>query len=553
MSYASLIPLLVSIGVVPASETGSAISGAFAGIAVAGGGWLQLEGVLLVFFAAIGLRSLLGYVSAVVSVHYVAGLVDHLRRRVYVAFSRASWLYLTTASHATQTHALTDLVERVGSVVLSFIMFGSALVMMAAGIAMAFLVSPMLTATITGVVVLLAIPTGLLHASGFRHGKSSLEAMQRLYESLGSRMSGVKLAKAFGIECVLENDFGQISDRYRHSVVAIGENSARLKLLQDLAGAAALAILVYVGIRVIAVPSMEVVLLIVISARLLPLVTTVQTTLRTLVGLLPAYNSLHQQETSARIVAEAPAVQGQRISVGSSIELRDVSFSYPQSSHGPVLRRVSLTIPARSVFAIMGVSGSGKSTLADIIAGLLVPDEGELLIDGTPISAARRAGWRGGVAYVPQDASLFHDTIRANLIVGAREATEEEIWHSLECVQAGSLVRAQPEGLNTIVGERGARLSGGQRQRLRLASAVLRKPELLVLDEATNALSPGDEIGIIAKLQRELETTTVVVIAHRESSLRWASAAVLLSQGTVVTSGTTEEVLASYNSLFREF
>src|SRR5262249_33362191 len=201
------------------------------------------------------------------------------------------------------------------------------------------------------------------------------------------------------------------------------------------------------------------------------------------------------------------------------IEIRDICFAYPGDSNGPVLKHVSLKVPARSAFAILGISGAGKSTLADIIAGLIIPDSGMVIVDGCEVTPETRPNWRGTVAYVPQDAPLFDDSVRANLTLGAREATDEEIWHCLEQVNAADLVRALPGGLQATVGERGVRLSGGQRQRLRLASALLRRPELLILDEATNALSPNDERAIVTGLRRLLDRMTIIVIAHRHSSI----------------------------------
>ena len=186
------------------------------------------------------------------------------------------------------------------------------------------------------------------------------------------------------------------------------------------------------------------------------------------------------------------------------------------------------------------------------MAGLIPPDEGQVVIDGVPLDNASRAHWRASVAYVPQDAPLFHDTLRANLRIGARRASDAEIWASLETVHAAELVRSLPEGLDTLAGDRGVRLSGGERQRLRLASALLRKPQLLILDESTNALSPDDEARIIASLQavRGAMTVamsvamTVILIAHRTTSVMWTDRVLVVRDGRIVADGPPAEVLA---------
>ena len=145
---------------------------------------------------------------------------------------------------------------------------------------------------------------------------------------------------------------------------------------------------------------------------------------------------------------------------------------------------------------------------------------------------------------------MFDDSIRANLTVAARDATDGEIWNCLEIVEAADLVRGLEQGLDTRVGDRGARLSGGQRQRLRLASALLKKPELLLLDEATNALGPGDERTIVGNLRRLLSSMTIVVIAHRKSSVAWTDSGILLKDGKVAASGPTGALLASAGGIF---
>src|SRR5690606_21964199 len=200
--------------------------------------------------------------------------------------------------------------------------------------------------------------------------------------------------------------------------------------------------------------------------------------------------------------------------------------------------------------AIVGPSGGGKSTVADVLIGLLAPDEGEVLVDGEPLTDAQRPAWRRRVAYVAQDVFLFHDTVRANLLLADPDADDARLWEALEAASAG-FVKDLPDGLDTVVGDRGTRLSGGERQRLALARALLREPELLVLDEATSSLDAVNEARVQEAIRRLHGRTTMVVIAHRLATVRDADAIHVLVDGRITESGTWAELVGRPDGVFR--
>ena len=218
-----------------------------------------------------------------------------------------------------------------------------------------------------------------------------------------------------------------------------------------------------------------------------------------------------------------------------------VSVKYPSliTARGHhALREIDFVIPARSTVAVVGPSGSGKSTLADLIMGLVTPDDGTILIDGKPLTGELIYNWRSSIGYVPQENFLFNDTIRGNLLLVRPGASEEEIWDALRQAAADSFVASFPEGLETVVGDRGIRLSGGERQRIALARALLRKPTVLILDEATSSLDRENERRILDAIEGLHGELTMVIIAHRLSTIRRADSIVVLEQGRIVETGT---------------
>jgi ATP-binding cassette subfamily C protein len=181
----------------------------------------------------------------------------------------------------------------------------------------------------------------------------------------------------------------------------------------------------------------------------------------------------------------------------------------------------------------MGGSGEGKTTLVDLLVGLLKPASGEVLIDDTPLKGHRRTTWRRSIGYVPQEVLLFHDTIQRNVTLGAEAVTREDVEWALEAAGALEFVRALPEGLDQVVGERGTELSGGQRQRISIARAIVTRPDLLILDEATTALDPETERSVCDALRRLAETITIVAISHQPAIKAVADQILEVSGGEV--------------------
>jgi ATP-binding cassette subfamily C protein len=198
------------------------------------------------------------------------------------------------------------------------------------------------------------------------------------------------------------------------------------------------------------------------------------------------------------------------------------------------VQNLDLVIAPGEIVGVTGPSGAGKTTFADLLVGLIRPQSGTISIGGRPLDGAVLAAWRRSLAYVAQDAFLFHDTLRRNLRWAAPAADEAALWRALSLVGADARARRLPEGLDTIVGERGALLSGGERQRFALARAILRAPRLLVLDEATSALDLDSETAVLSRLLELDPAPTIVVIAHRPESLRLSGRLLTFAGGRLI-------------------
>lgn len=226
-----------------------------------------------------------------------------------------------------------------------------------------------------------------------------------------------------------------------------------------------------------------------------------------------------------------------------SLELKDVSFAY-EDSEAMALRNLTLTVKPGEYVGIVGQSGSGKSTLIDVILGLLLPTRGEVLFNGAPMRE-HWSDWRKVVGYVPQDIYLIDESIRRNVALDIRDENIDDraVEAALRAAQLWDFVETLPSGLNTEVGERGVRLSGGQRQRLGIARALYRNPKVLLFDEATSALDNQTESDVVASIEQLRGERTVIIVAHRLSTVRDCDKLYMLEAGRIVRTGRFDEVV----------
>lgn len=444
-------------------------------------------------------------------------LVDAWRARLVRAVAGASWRRLQELRHSRLEFAVTSEVGRLAIGSDRLLRGAVAALQLAVQVALAFALSPLLSLIALGVVALgapLLIP---LLGKARRHGEElSVDGLKRQH-TFSEFLAGMKLAKAHDAEARYAAAHNAVSATMRGRSLAFLDAQLRGHNAFQLAAGLAAAVLLVLGLTVVETPPAVLSALLVLLARIAGPAQQLAMGAQSMMTMLPAVGSLAELE--AELGAGAPQLRPQPARTGvdspAAIGFRDLTYHAPGRSE-PVLRGIDGAIGAGEFVALFGASGAGKTTLADIVLGLVEPDGGELLLDGAKVStAADRAALRAQVAYVPQDPFLFDQTIRENLAWAAPEADEAAMWRALAKAEADGFVRGMPHGLDTAVGDRGARLSGGERQRICLARALIGRPRLLILDEATNALDRAVEDRLWRTLAGLRGEVTLLIIAHR--------------------------------------
>ena len=491
---AMIVPLLYVTGLAGAADAQNPIVDSVVRVAAWIGVELTLPTVLGVFLALALVRTATGWQRQRLLARIRLGFVDRLREDLYASTAGAKWAQLARWRPSDIHHTLTSDVRRAGQGVNLLFQLTVGAVLALAQIAIAVLLAPLISlgALLAGGALLLL--TGPLVRHSGRRGAQLTRGNRKLYATVADFLAGLKLVKSHNAEARHVGAFTAAARAMRQSQLASTAIGQAARAALDLGAAATVAALVYFVVTNTGLSLPELLVLVFVFVRLMPALIRLQQAAQQLANTLPAYVHATDVQRRLREAAETPADAGEAPLVfRKALKMRNVSFAYAGAPDRPVLTNIDLSLPACAFIAVVGPSGAGKSTLADLLLGLLAPVAGELRIDGTQLTGANARRWRRSAACVPQDPYLFHDTVRANLLWAAPTASEEDLRHALRLAAAGEFVDALPQGLDTVVGERGARLSGGEAQRIALARALVRRPALLVLDEATGQLDDDSD------------------------------------------------------------
>lgn len=546
-----LVPLLAAVGI-DISQGGTSRMAAVVEQALALVGVpLTLGAVLVAYVVIVTLRSLLTQWQWTANAALHVEVVYRIRRDLYRAITRARWPFLAGTRGSDLVHALTTEASRAGSAVAALLLLLSNLVVSSVYLGLALQTSLRMS--------LIAFGAGGLLAVGLRgqtrrardSGQAISDTGREMQATITEHLAGLKVAKAFAAEARHAEHFGRVGASAMEAWNATSRSYAFLRFGQEVGAVVILALLLYGALEVMRVSAAPVLLLMFLVTRMVPRLSTIQLMHHELASTLPSFAAIRAVQRRCEEAAEPPAAGHGALPLEREIRLEGVSYAYPAERTAPALDRVSLRIPSQRITAIVGPSGSGKSTVADVLMGLLVPDSGTVRVDDVPLSPDVLRPWREQIGFVPQEAFLFHDTIRANLAWASPSADPERIQRALRLAAAEEFVAALPNGLETVVGDRGAQLSGGERQRLALARALVRDPSVLILDEVTSALDAEGEGRIADAIASLRGQVTTVLITHRLSLAARADVIYVLEGGRVVEAGSWTELAARAGGRFR--
>lgn len=380
---------------------------------------------------------------------------------------------------------------------------------------------------ILGVFLLLALRR--LVKTSRRAGKSQTRLMRELLAHLTDTLGSVKPLKAMAREDIADSLLKRQAAELNRAMEREVVSREALRALQGPMLAILAAGGLYVGLVLWQLPVSAVMVLIFLVVRVLGLLHKAQQRYQRMVTQESAYWALQEAIDTARAEAE-PAGGSREPVLGEAIVFERVSFGY---GGRPVLDGIDLRIPLGTFTSLVGPSGSGKTTILDLLCMLLTPQAGCIRVDGVPLETLDRQRWRRLIGYVPQETLLLHDSILANVTLGDPALTAQDAERALRQADAWEFVEKSPEGLETVVGERGGKLSGGQRQRIVIARALAHSPRLLILDEATSALDPQAEEAISRTLKALTPAITVIAVSHRPALIEVADQVYRLNGGRI--------------------
>lgn len=401
-----------------------------------------------------------------------------------------------------------------------------------------------LTALAVGVLAVFAARTQM--RKSVVTGAEVVQANQKASSFLIERLNLARLVRLSGTEVGEIEKMRGLAIRQRDTMVRLATLAARLEIIIEPIAIGACFIFIFISFTIFDLGWEVIGLFLVISMRLLPVAKEAARIYQAAVAYKKSFDIVFQRLEEMTANLESTGGERRLDALETGIVFENVNFSYGNDEDAPVLRDLSLTIPAHKMTALVGPSGAGKSTLIDLLPRVRDPSSGTILVDGHNIEDYQMESLRQAISYAPQTAQVFDVTAAEHIRYGKKDATMEEVREAARLAGALNFIEDMPEGFDSRLGEMGRRLSGGQRQRLDLARALVRKAPILVLDEPTSNLDPDSEEKFkqaIHRIRSELGCT-IIIVGHRLSTVAAADQIIVLRDGGIAESGDHQELIA---------
>jgi ATP-binding cassette subfamily C protein len=482
-------------------------------------------------------RSVVIYLRDVRVTELQIGFVEHLRAHIVERLAATSWDRLVKLRHARVSHIMSGDIQRVGLATELLLQLSVGVALLTVQCVLIFLLAPLLAAVTLALLALTAfayVPvTRRAHAFGAMVADQNLSLLNATTQFLG----GLKLAISANLQGSFVTEFHDTLSNLTERQVDYQRQHTKARLsLQALSGVLG-SFLILIGFGLFHVAPATLITLLFVILRMSGLAGSVQQAGQQFAFALPAYRVIKRLEQQLAEIPPEHASRGAAPAFADGpIVFDNVTFVHADDEDGKTrgVRGLSLTIMPGEYIGIAGASGTGKTTFTDLLVGLTHPQSGRVSVAGALLEGAVLRAWRERISYVAQDSFLFYDSVRRNLAWANPAASEQDMWDALGLANAEALVRGMEHGLDTVVGERGTLMSGGERQRLALARAMLRKPRLLILDEATSAIDIAGEHTILQRLHALTPRLTIIIVAHRNESLEYCTRVLRFEAGQVV-------------------
>ncbi len=498
--------------------------------------------IISVFVVLLLLRAILTKMATVRQNAFLERYALGLRQSLYDAVCIANWQTLTARSHADLLNLFTTQCWQAKYCLQEMIVLIASCVSALMQLAVACWLSLPVT------LVVLVVGSGFLIlfrpflTKSKQYGEKTVAISRDLLREIQNQINSIKEIRAYGVEESHAVLFNKVSEEYYDTSLRMTQLRVMPQLCYSVAAAFLVALAFVFSVLIMDTGTAQLMILVYIFSRLWPVFASWQGHLQNILSYIPAYETIQNAVAELAEGIQEAEFSREVLPFTKNISFENVCFTY-QRSEEEVLHEVSFTLPYGSVTALVGPSGAGKSTIADLLLGLLQPTGGQITIDDRRLNPQDRGMWRKAIGYIPQEPLIINATLRENLQRFHPEATEAEMIEALKQSLAWPFVEKLPQGIDTMLGDKGIRLSGGERQRIVLARVLMGKPRLIILDEATSALDYESETFVRETIRALRGKTTVLIIAHRLATIRGADRAVVLANGQIAEEGLLTELL----------